>query len=164
MFIIPLLMVHHYKGVHRHSAFQTHKGTAMTSGTPHALNRHVSSAPLHDHTTHTHGCDHHRHLHGHSHGHGCNCNNGNASLMTPALAHPHPPTGTLTAARGILWDHLYVSTGFSFLFLAFSPYSTRVWSPSSQATHLHLLRYLMALLGQPCAQILPAQLDTCWSH
>ncbi len=46
------------------------------------------------------------------------------------------------------------------VFFSFSPYSTRVWGPSSQATHLYPLRYLTALLEQPRARILPAPLDT----
>ena len=71
-------------------------------------NGHASSPPPpHGHTTHTHGCDDHGHSHGHLHGHGrdhaydCNCDrdNGNASLAMPALARPHPPMGTLVAAR-----------------------------------------------------------------
>jgi len=76
---------------------------------PHAhMNGHTSSVlPLHGHTTHMHRCNHHGHLHRHSHGHGhdhmyncnCDCDNGNASLTTSALASPHPPMGTLVAAR-----------------------------------------------------------------
>jgi len=49
---------------------------------------------------------------------------------------------------------------FFFFFLTFSPYSTLVRGPSSQATHLYPLRYLTALLEQPRARILPAPLDT----
>src|SRR6266851_4395425 len=100
MFIIPLLTVCRHEGVRHCSASWTHEGTATTDGAPCAPNGHMSSTPPpHGHTMHTHGCDHHGHLHRHLHGHGCDRDNGNASLTTPALAHPHPPMGTLVAAR-----------------------------------------------------------------
>jgi phosphatidylethanolamine N-methyltransferase len=62
-------------------------------------------------------------------------------------------------SMGILQDHLYIAT-FFFFCLTFSSYSTRVWGPLYQATHLYPLRYLTAPLEQPYARILPALLNT----